>query len=403
MTPTVLSFLAEAAWFVLLGLTMLATLPPGLLADRPDPAIPPGAQALLAHRVQPGWLPSGVDATFADLARRGWFELTGHEVRLGEGDGRTLNPAETEVLDHVRAVLARSGQQAAPLPALQEGPGSADRWRRFREAYQTWAEEQGLIKRRFGDKLMILLILTGGAAGAWFVGWQGVTNVWALLGIFVGFCIVHGMLVFKVDKLVLTPAGAAAAGPVATAVPGPHLAGQRSNTSGWTYSQDTGWRQWRLGSTSPALTFSPWPGVVLAVALVGWSVVLASVLVDLGPAIAPSTAIQVSAVFYPLVIAVYIALRISRRTIADQHEREFRKVNVPVTGQVVRAYQERRSGEDNTPDIEYFVVLDPGPDRPARLFQVSEEEYESVQEGHSTVRALPRWRSIGVDRFEVLP
>ena len=359
---------------------------------------------MLARRVK-AWVEPAVDATFADLMRRGWFESWGHTVRLTAGDGRQLTAAEQDISAHVSTAVGKSPEGTAPLAALNEGHGPSTKWAGFQKAAETEALSRGLIRQRLSTPLKVLLIVSGLAAPLFYI-----LSIEDETGTFFAMLILGGLICWWIiaesfGGHVLTAAGAQVAGPVPDAgfANGSPLTASRDDNAGWVYDENTGWRRWQLGEDS-FITFSRWPERLTWIAAVGWAVILVGTIsmidrFDFGDLLLPALGAYLGT------FAVRGLIGLSRAIRMRIKQREFERGRSPVTGTAVRKFThtyDAPGSDGSTRRTDHYIVVDTGAGQYARKFIVGEQTYDTVHEGRTVVRALPAWQTHYPDAFEVL-
>lgn len=395
----------EAAWLVAYATILVITWPPRPKRLTADASLTPAAQVMLALRVR-DWVGPAVDATYADMLRRGWFDSDIDQVRLGHGDGRPLSHAEQQVLRHVSAVVGKSAEMSAPLHVLHEGPGAAENWEGFAEAVVEEARSRGLIRDRITSGVYFSCATGGMLAPVAYavVALNGDLRVAMII-----FSVIFGggahawLLQATLRKPVLTRAGAVAAGPVTPLQASP-LTAFRDEVTGWVHDDRDGWRQWRI-QEPPVIRFSGWPLWILYATAVLWTAGLLSLMSatdrwDLGDLAMPLFYVYLGAIGLRLVVGLYRAALMRRR------RHEFERSRSHIEGVAVRKFTDTYSvsGNDGSSQhTDHHVAVYSGVDGVARDFIVDARVYDTVQEGQTRVRALPGWQSRVPDQFELLP
>ncbi len=394
----------ETGWFIAYAVTLLVTWPRRPRQRSADPGLPAFLQVMLARRVK-AWVEPAVDATFADLMRRGWFESSGHTVRLTTGDDRQLTAAEQDIYTHVSTVVGKNPDGTAPLAALNEGHGPSTKWAAFQKAAETEALSRGLIRHRLPTPLKMLLIVSGLAAPLFYV-----LSIEDKPGPLIAMFILGGLIYWWIvaESLgghVLTAAGAQIAGPVPHAgfANGSPLTAPRDDNTGWVYDGSTGWRRWRVAEDS-FITFSRWPDRLVWIAAIGWAIVLIGTVsmtdrFDFGDLFLPALGAYLGT------FAVRGLIGLSRAIRMRLKQREFERGRSEVTGTAVRKFThtyDAPGGDGSTRRTDHYIVVDTGAGQYARKFIVPEHTYDTVHEGRTVVRALPAWQTHYPDAFEVL-
>lgn len=395
----------EAGWIAAYAATLLLTWPPRPARPTADASLPPATQVMLAMRVK-DWVVPAVDATYASMLRRGWFDSHGDQIRLGPGDGRPLSRGEQQVLRHVSAVVDKSAGRSAPMHVLHEGPGAAEHWKGFSDAVVGDARGSGLIRDRIAGPVYYLLVAGGSLAPVVYalIALEGDTR-WAVIicsVLFIGGT--HAWLLqATLRKLVLTRAGAAAAGPAGQVHDSP-LTAPRDDSTGWVHDERGGWRPWRI-QEPPIIRFSAWPVWIVYGAAILWTAGLLSVVSssdswDLGDLAMPLLYVYFGALGLRLLVGLYRAALMRRRRHA------FERARTHVEGVAVRKFTHTYSVPDadgSHQQTDHHVVVYSGSGDVARDFIVGERVYDTVEEGRTRVRALPGWQTRHPDQLVVLP
>jgi hypothetical protein len=405
VSDLVIAAVIEAGWIAIYVATLLLTWPPRPARRTADASLPPAIQVMLAMRVK-DWVVPAVDATYASMMRRGWFDLRGDQVRLGPGDGQPLSQGEQQVLRHVSAVVGRSAAQSAPTHVLHEGPGAAEHWEGFSNAVVGDARSRGLIRDRIARPVYFLLVAGGSLAPVTYavMALEGEARFAVIICavLFIGGT--HAWLLqATLRKLVLTRAGAAAAGPAGQVHDTP-LTALRDNSTGWVHDDRSGWRQWRI-QEPPTIRFSAWPVWIVYGAAILWTAGLLSVVSnsdswDLGDLAMPLFSVYFGALGLRLLVALFRAALMRRR------RRDFEQARTHIQGLAVRKFTHTHSVPDadgSHEQTDHHVVVYSGSGDVARDFIVGERVYDTVEEGRTLVRALPGWQTRNPDQFAVLP
>jgi hypothetical protein len=389
----------EVVWLAAYAATFLVTASPRPRSAAADPRLPLATQVMLALRARK-WIPAAVDATYADLLRRGWLVSGAHQVRPGPGDGWPLSRAEEHVVQHVASL------PGAPLHVLNEGPGAAGGWAAFGAAVIDDGKARGLVRDRVSGAVRKLLIVSGAVAPTVFplLALDGDAR-WAVAVcalIFVGG--LHAWLVK--DTLAghaLTRAGATIAGPVAVAVSGSPLTAPRDNSSGWIHDEKAGWQQWQLEKPA-VIRFSRWPTWILLAAAAAWTAGLLSLMSTSDDFGLDKVAVPLLGVYFGA-LAVRGLVGLYRALLLRRWRLEFERTRVPLDGLAVRKYKHTYSvpDSDGSHDVtDLIVVVAVSATGMAREFSEPERVYDTVQEGQTRVRALSGWQTREPVRFELL-